>query len=64
MTEFLSLWGFGEVWVIFPGDVGKIIEFPAAVGIVRIPFNGCFHSIVDIGRDKSFYRMRRVLVDH
>ena len=26
MKEFLSLWGFGEVWGIFPGYVGKIIE--------------------------------------
>ena len=27
MKEFLSLWGFGEVWGIFPGYVGKIIEW-------------------------------------
>ena len=26
LKEFLSLWGFGEVWGIFPGYVGKIIE--------------------------------------
>ena len=26
MKEFLSLWGFGEVYGIFPGYVGKIIE--------------------------------------
>ena len=26
MKEFLSLWGFGEVWGIFPGYVGKIME--------------------------------------
>ena len=26
IKEFLSLWGFGEVWGIFPGYVGKIIE--------------------------------------
>ena len=26
MKEFLSLWGFGEVWGIFPGYVGKIID--------------------------------------
>ncbi len=26
MKEFLSLLGFGEVWGIFPGYVGKIIE--------------------------------------
>ena len=25
MKEFLSLWGFGGVWGIFPGYVGKII---------------------------------------
>ena len=24
--EFLSLWGFGEVWGIFPGYVGKIMD--------------------------------------
>ena len=27
MNQFLSLLGFGEVWGIFPGYVGKIIEF-------------------------------------
>ena len=27
MKEFLSLWGFGEVWGIFPGYVGKIMDF-------------------------------------
>ena len=27
MKEFLSLWGFGEVWGIFPGYVGKVNEF-------------------------------------
>ena len=27
MKEFLSLWQFGEVWGIFPGYVGKIIEY-------------------------------------
>ena len=27
MKEFLSLWGFGEVWGIFPGSVGKIMEY-------------------------------------
>jgi len=26
MNQFLSLWGSGEVWGIFPGYVGKIIE--------------------------------------
>jgi len=26
MKEILSLWGFGEVWGIFPGYVGKIID--------------------------------------
>ena len=26
MKEFLSLWGFGEVWGIFPGYVRKIVE--------------------------------------
>ena len=26
VSEILSLWGFGEVWGIFPGYVGKIIE--------------------------------------
>ena len=26
MKEFLSLLGFGEVWSIFPGYVGKIID--------------------------------------
>ena len=26
LKEFLSLWGFGEVWGIFPGYVGKIID--------------------------------------
>ena len=26
MKEFLSLWRFGEVWGIFPGYVGKIID--------------------------------------
>ena len=27
MNEFLSLWEFGEDWGIFPGYVGKIIDF-------------------------------------
>ena len=26
MKEILSVWWFGEVWGIFPGYVGKIIE--------------------------------------
>ena len=26
LKEFLSLWGLGEVWGIFPGYVGKIID--------------------------------------
>ena len=26
MKGFLSFWGFGEVWGIFPGYVGKIME--------------------------------------
>ena len=26
VSEFLSFWGFGEVWGTFPGYVGKIIE--------------------------------------
>ncbi len=36
MKEFLSLWGLGEVWGIFLGYVGKIIEsthiIPGALG--------------------------------
>ena len=27
MKEFLPLWGFGEVWGIFPGYVGKVIDW-------------------------------------
>jgi len=30
----LSFWGFGEVWGIFPGYVGKIIDFEVVRSIL------------------------------
>ena len=55
MKEFLSLWGFGEVWGIFPGYVGKIIEF----GIELLPqvcglLSGCLFVYFFVSRTSKW----------
>ena len=37
MKEFRSLWVFGEVWGIFPGYVGKIMDFSFTPEKFNIP---------------------------
>ena len=42
MKDFLSLWGFGEVWGIFPGHAGKIIESRGYHTSTSEPFFCCY----------------------